>query len=465
LSLTDRILGKRLTSWILKKTFFGHFCGGETAEEIYPVIDQLRKNGVGAVLDYAAEADINNQKVINKYLEEGVKSTRLYEYEGEEKCDASVKIFLSCIETTGARADGFAAIKLTALGKPEFLERISLVLAEIRSHFRSFAVDQLDLDEYDRKISLPQFKEGVKKLGVGVSEEVMEKIFKNMDTDRSGFIEYLEWIDYLSLTNEETRPFFTEWIDSGKEVIPRLTATEKKQMENMIKRLEVIAEVAAKKKVRLMVDAEQTYFQPAIDHFVLNLQRKYNKDFPVIFGTYQAYLKDSYKRVILDLQRAQNDNFIFAAKIVRGAYMVQERRRAAEHKYPDPLHASIEDTHSNYHTIIQQILTHDQPNEIMVASHNEDSIRMTTALLANSKRTTPQRVFFGQLLGMCDYVSFTLGRNGFSVYKYLPYGPVHEVIPYLIRRAEENSDILGRTVKERKMLTAELKRRLLPFSS
>ena len=382
IALGNATVGPRMTTWILKKTFFGHFCGGEKAEEVYPVMDKLRAAGIGSILDYAAEADVEAEA--QKAGGGGGHDAAAAVVDPEKECDLNMGIFLSCVDTAGARENGFAAIKLTALGKPEFLERVSVILREITTLFNSFVTVEGDQEVTDCRISLVQFHHGIRKLGLGtaeISDEDIELIFRRMDTDRSGYIEYLEWIEYLQFSDLTTRPFFTSGYKGPRQFIPRLTPEELRQMENMMKRLEAIAEAAAKKRVRLMIDAEQTYFQSAIDHFVVNLQRKYNRNFPVIFNTYQCYLKDSGSRVKFDLARAKKEGFIFAAKTVRGAYMIQERKRAGELGYPDPIQPNIEATHANYNKLVQVILSAPQTTELMVASHNEESVRQATSFM------------------------------------------------------------------------------------
>lgn len=143
----------------------------------------------------------------------------------------------------------------------------------------------------------------------------------------------------------QTRPFF---VGKGG-VLPCLDGEELRQLDALMNRINILAEAAQKSGVRLMVDAEQTYFQPGIDHIVMNLQRKYNREYPAIFGTYQAYLKDATQRLQIDIRRARKENFKFAAKIVRGAYMIAERRRAEELGIEDPIQPDLENTHKNYH--------------------------------------------------------------------------------------------------------------------
>ena len=164
-------------------------------------------------------------------------------------------------------------------------------------------------------------------------------------------------------------------------LVAHLSPAELKRMEALNRRLHTMADHALKGRVRLMVDAEQTYFQPAIDHFVLTLQKKYNREFPVIFNTYQGYLRDALSRAKADLATAKKDGFIFAAKIVRGAYMIQERERATKRGYADPIQPNIEATHDSYNTIVKAVLSAEQPTELMVASHNEESVAQAVSFV------------------------------------------------------------------------------------
>jgi proline dehydrogenase len=239
-------------------------------------------------------------------------------------------------------------------------------------------------------------------------------------------------------------------------------------MNAMFVRVEELADLADKLNVRLMIDAEHSYFQPAIDNIVLKLQRKYNRNGKaLIFNTFQCYLKDSQDKVREHIARSEKENWEFAAKIVRGAYMVLERQRAKEMNYNSPIHDTIDDTHKNYNEVVKIVTSRKSVREgkskvnMLVASHNQRSIELTIEEM-HLANISPKDggVYFGQLLGMSDHITFTLGKCGYTAYKYVPYGPIHEVIPYLIRRAQENKGIMSGTGAERSMLTSELKRRL-----
>lgn len=235
---------------------------------------------------------------------------------------------------------------------------------------------------------------------------------------------------------------------------------------NMMRRIHTIARTARAKDVRVMIDAEQTYFQPGISRITMELMRKYNKEKAIIFNTYQCYLRATYDHVVRDLELAKRQGFFFGAKLVRGAYMEQERLRAHTLGYEDPVHATYEDTNATYHRTLTECLQRvAQQKErkaiaIMVASHNEDTIRYTVKKMQElGIKPEDKVVCFGQLFGMCDQVSFPLGQAGYSVYKYVPYGPIDEVMPYLSRRAVENNSLLQKLSKELGLLRKEIFRR------
>jgi len=202
----------------------------------------------------------------------------------------------------------------------------------------------------------------------------------------------------------------------------------------------------------------------------MEMMKVYNTEKPIVFNTYQCYLKDAYKNLLLDLEQAERQNFFFGAKFVRGAYMEQERQRAKELNYPDPINPNFEATTDMYHKCLKEGMERMENFQlngdkkmvgIMVASHNEDSIRFAIREMEKHGIKPEDKVIcFGQLLGMCDQISFPMGQAGYSVYKYVPYGPVNEVLPYLSRRAYENKGIIVKLDKEKMLLWRELKDRI-----
>merc|ERR1712126_245996 len=215
-----------------------------------------------------------------------------------------------------------------------------------------------------------------------------------------------------------------------------------------------------------MLSRIHTVFQATMD-----MMTKYNREKAVVFNTYQCYLKEAYNNLLLDLEQSDRQDFFFGAKLVRGAYMNQERARAASLNYEDPINPDFEATSGMYHKCplecMRRISLYKQAGTkkrvgVMVASHNEDTVRFTLQQMQkNNIKPEDKVICFGQLLGMCDNLSFPLGQAGFSVYKYVPYGPVNEVLHYLSRRANENKGILEKLEKEKSLLKRELRDRVL----
>jgi proline dehydrogenase len=246
-----------------------------------------------------------------------------------------------------------------------------------------------------------------------------------------------------------------------------LTEREEEQFANMLNRINTIFQAAKDMDVRVMVDAEQTYFQPAIHRLAMEMMKKYNTEKAIVFNTYQCYLKITYNSLVLDLEQADRQNFYFGAKLVRGAYMEQERARAEEFGYEDPVNPNYEATTAQYHKCLYECMQRmhelkkipgkEHRVGIMVASHNADTVRFAIEKMNELGIKGDERLIcFGQLLGMCDNLTFPLGQSGYSVYKYVPYGPVNEVLPYLSRRARENKGILQKLEKEKLLLRREL---------
>ncbi|BDA48708.1 Proline dehydrogenase 1, mitochondrial [Coccomyxa sp. Obi] len=458
LKLSKRLLGSTIVNGIVKRTFFRHFCAGESQEDIKPRMAALYDAGIGGILDYAAEDDVDAADGPASRCEpHDTVVARTYDYDTEAACDRHTSIFLRSIDAAAqGQGQGFAAIKLTALGNPKLLERVSAGLVAIRNLFGQF-----DLN-HDNVVSHEEFEEVYAELFNDASPERMDQLFRYLDKDNTGVVDFLSWSRRIRL--QDIPQVIKQCKAPGPLSFTALSEEELRLLNNLMGRLYQLAEAAAAAGVRLMVDAEHSYFQPAIDHAAMELQRTFNRHTPTIFNTYQCYLKDSHERILLDMQRARQEGFLFGAKLVRGAYLHLERGRAKEKGYPSPIHDSIEATHANYNRIVEEALSAvaEDGAEFMIASHNQASVERAVALM--HERGLDHRtvgVFFGQLLGMADPLSFVLGANGYRAYKYVPFGPVEEVMPYLVRRAQENSTVLGGVQKEKAMVAAELRRRIL----
>ncbi|XP_036730808.1 proline dehydrogenase 1, mitochondrial [Balaenoptera musculus] len=498
LRLARRLLGQRLFDRLMKMTFYGQFVAGEDQESIRPLIQHNRAFGVGSILDYGVEEDLTPEEAERKEMEsctsaserdghgtskrekqfqahrafgdrrDGVISARTYFYASEAKCDSHMETFLRCIEASGgASEDGFSAIKLTALGRPQFLLQFSDVLTKWRRFFHQMAAEQgkAGLAAMDTKLEVAALQESVVKMGIASRMEI-ENWFTVETLGVSGTLDLLDWGSLIDSRTELSKHLVVPNMQTGQlePLLSRFTEEEERQMTRMLQRMDVLAKKASEVGVRLMVDAEQTYFQPAISRLTLEMQRRFNVERPLIFNTYQCYLKDAYDNVTLDVELARREGWCFGAKLVRGAYMAQERARALEIGYEDPINPTYEATNAMYHRCLNYVLEelkHNARAAVMVASHNEDTVRFTLCRMEElGLHPADCQVYFGQLLGMCDQISFPLGQAGFPVYKYVPYGPVMEVLPYLSRRALENSGVMKGAQREWQLLWQELKRRL-----
>lgn len=241
---------------------------------------------------------------------------------------------------------------------------------------------------------------------------------------------------------------------------------ERNEINLMMERMKRLADHARQLGVRLIVDAEHTYFQTAIRYVALLLMKNFNKESSVVVNTYQNYLKMTRADLHSDLVLSKNEDFYLGVKMVRGAYLDHERKRAKDLNYEDPIQPTYEDTNRNYNENVLTLLEDMQENSkvsLIIASHNEETVHFALYRLAQLNLDTRKSdVTFAQLMGMCDHITYSLSRENHKVYKYLPYGPVTEVLPYLHRRAQENQAVLGgRAENERKMYWKELKRRIL----
>lgn len=239
-----------------------------------------------------------------------------------------------------------------------------------------------------------------------------------------------------------------------------LTKETRVAYKNVLKRLDTICHIASHKGVAVFFDAEESWIQDTIDHLVNLMMKRYNRDKVVVYNTFQLYRTDRLQFLMDSYDKAKKEGYILGAKLVRGAYMEKERDRANRLGYESPIHPTKAATDDAYNTAIRFCVEHYEQIASANASHNADSNRLQAELI--SKRGLPKdhpHLNFCQLYGMSDNLTFNLANAGYNVAKYVPYGPVREVIPYLIRRAQENSSVTGDMSREYRLVHEELKRR------
>ncbi|MXV52039.1 proline dehydrogenase [Pedobacter sp. HMF7647] len=225
-------------------------------------------------------------------------------------------------------------------------------------------------------------------------------------------------------------------------------------------RVSMICQAAYESDVPVMIDAEESWIQKTIDQLAVDMMRRYNRDRAIVLNTYQLYRHDKLQSLKDDIQFAISNGFILGAKIVRGAYMEKERKRAAEIGYPSPIQPDKEATDRDYNLAVQACMENLEHVAFVAGTHNENSCKLLAELADKlSVRHNHPNIFFSQLLGMSDNLSFNLSHAGYNVAKYVPYGPVKAVLPYLFRRAQENTSIAGQTSRELGLIIKEKKRR------
>ncbi len=336
--------------FLIRKTLFSQFCGGESIETCQKTIENLAKGKIGTILDYSVEGE-DNEKDFDKTTEEIVKT-----------------------------------IKKAALQKSNI-------------PFSVFKVS-----------------------GIG-SVELLEKV------------QELE----LELTNEDKAAF-----------------------ERLHNRVDRLCKLASDLNVKIFLDAEETWIQDVIDNICYQMMRKYNVGGQtIVYNTYQLYRWESLDNLIKACEEGRKLGYTIGGKLVRGAYIEKERRRAAEKKYKSPIHITKEETDVDFNKAVHYAIENIDILSICLGTHNEDSCLLCIELMKKYGISHDDtRIWFAQLLGMSDNISYNLANSGFNVAKYVPYGPVEAVMPYLFRRAEENSSIAGQSSREFLLVKKERERRI-----
>jgi len=224
-----------------------------------------------------------------------------------------------------------------------------------------------------------------------------------------------------------------------------------------VERFHSLAKSAAEHQVRLFIDAEESWIQPAIDRLAEEAMKEFNANRAIVFNTVQLYRHD---RLAYLKHQIESTEHHLGFKLVRGAYMEKERARATEMGYQDPIQPNKEATDKDYNQAVTVCIENINKVEVCIGTHNEDSSLLGVSLMNKfSLEKGDKRIHFSQLLGMSDHISYNLAHAGYSVCKYVPYGPVKAVIPYLTRRAQENSGMAGQMGRELQLIQTELKRR------
>ena len=239
-----------------------------------------------------------------------------------------------------------------------------------------------------------------------------------------------------------------------------LSSFEKGLYIRIVDRFDIICKTAFENQIKILVDAEESWLQGAIDDIVLSMMIKYNKHNTIVFNTSQMYRHDRLNYLNKLKNLSVENSFYIGIKLVRGAYIEKENKRAKKHNYKSPICESKDATDDNFNEGAKFILSNLDNFSLFCGSHNEKSIYDILDIMKDGKmQKNNPKIWFGQLYGMSDNISFNLAEEGYNVIKYLPFGPIKQVIPYLIRRAEENTSVKGQTSRELQLIMKELKRR------
>jgi len=265
---------------------------------------------------------------------------------------------------------------------------------------------------------------------------------------------------------EEVATKIAEAMEKEEDIcLKDLSPEENSSLNNSIKRLSSFCKAGLSHNLSLLVDAEYTYLNPGISLFCLAAMKVFNKRRPLLWNTYQTYLKGAARDILQDISMTESWGCCFGAKVVRGAYLEKERLLARQQGYPDPVCDTYEDTGAMYRSVVDIMLVHvtngKHYSQVVFGTHNEEGAKyVARRLVETGLPPNTENVVFGQIYGMADQISVPLAKAGFNVYKSVPYGPLGEVLPYLSRRAAENRVVLAGARREQELLRKEIKNRV-----
>lgn len=239
-----------------------------------------------------------------------------------------------------------------------------------------------------------------------------------------------------------------------------LSDEEKAAWQRVINRISTICEAAFQKQIKVLIDAEETWIQEGINELSDEMMMRFNRKTAIVYNTFQMYCHGTLPWLYAEIEKASTRGYILGAKLVRGAYMEKERKRAQEMGYPSPIQPNKEATDNDYNTGVAHCLQNLDKLALFIGTHNEKSCILAIQKMKElGIHNQHPHVFFSQLYGMSDNISFNLAHHQYNIAKYLPYGPVKDVVPYLLRRAEENTSVAGQTGRELSLLKKEIMRR------
>lgn len=251
-------------------------------------------------------------------------------------------------------------------------------------------------------------------------------------------------------------------LEKANDGIENLTKKDKVEYEHIVTRISKICQAAYDSNVPVFIDAEETWIQNTIDRIVFDMMLQFNKEKAIVYNTAQMYRHDRYVFLEKEIENSKKNSIFYGIKLVRGAYMEKERERAKEKGYPSPIQENKAATDKDFNKALELVLSNIGSVSLCAGTHNEESSSYLAELIEkHGISRDDKRIYFAQLLGMSDHISFNLSDAHYNVAKYVPYGPVKEVMPYLLRRADENTSVAGQTSRELNLIMKETRRRKL----
>jgi len=354
---------------------------------------------------------------------------------------------------------------LTSIGPPitNFAFKLGLPIKSLikSTIFRHFCGGE-DIEECEQTVA-QLAKSGVGSiLDYSVEGEDDEKVFNRTCEEILKTVRNANGDDRIPLTVFKMTGLARFSLLEKLNVSASLEAQEKSEYHRIMGRVDRICSLAHELNVRVMIDAEESWIQGAIDSMAIEMMKRYNQEEAIVFNTYQLYRNDKLESLRSDCKMAISEGFMLGAKLVRGAYMEKERERAVKNEYPSPIHSDKASTDQDYDEALRFCIGKIHAVSLIAGTHNEASCRYLVDLLHREGVSEDnEQVYFSQLLGMSDNLSFNLAAAGYNVVKYVPYGPVKAVMPYLFRRAEENTSVAGQMGRELRLISIEKQRRKL----
>jgi len=299
-------------------------------------------------------------------------------------------------------------------------------------------------------------------LDYSVEGKENEKEFDNALDTVLNIIEFAKSLDAIPIAVFKPSGFGRSKLYEKVNENSALNEAETEEWKRVEARFDAVCKKAKAYDVAVLIDAEESWIQDAADRLVTKMMKIYNTEKPIVYNTLQMYRHDRMAFLEKEHIKAKTEGYYLGYKLVRGAYMEKENDRAKDKKYESPICKSKQLTDDNFNTALHYMISNLDSMSIFAGTHNEESSYLLMELMAENKiLNNDPRVWFGQLYGMSDHISFNLAHLGYNVAKYMPFGPVKDVMPYLTRRAEENTSVAGQTGRELALIKKEKKRRKL----